>query len=79
MKYNPNPPIYVDETYPELVRFFENKEDAHLKVVNSNKNVVSVSNFENAYKYEASSVASDEELERSDKSKPGTKFFSLST
>lgn len=30
MKYNPNPPIYVDETYPELVRFFENKEDAHV-------------------------------------------------
>ena len=29
MKYNPNPPIYVDETYPELVRFFENKEDAN--------------------------------------------------
>ena len=30
MKYNPNPPIYVDEAYPELIQFFENKEDAHV-------------------------------------------------
>ena len=40
----------------------DNKEDDCLKVANSNKDVVSVSNFENAYKYEASSVVSDEEL-----------------
>ena len=33
MKYNPNPPIYVDEAYPELIQFFENK-DSNGKLIN---------------------------------------------
>lgn len=37
MKYNPNPPIYVDEHYPELIKYFQNPKDAHVGKSHPNK------------------------------------------
>lgn len=51
------------ETYKKQVCKLEEVATTNCVVgTNNNSNVVSVSNFENAYKYEASSVANDEEL-----------------